>query len=387
MLRVGMTANKVVITAVADDPTDASVANRILFLPKKRLYNNTDPGAWAADLNNTYDGQAPAVNVTSQANAFVAVPATSDISVTTYAGRATSNPPTFSRSVMYPRSPLLPPPVVDQGTGGNLDLGPLVFNGVAWRAGKLWAAAAVECPASGLACVRAFGISTKSGVTLAAQEKLKPAGHDLFSPSVAIDGAGYVHIAATDVASGTGGPSFAVFARKAAKNWTGERYVKKANGEYNGPGSNPDDWFGGTAAAIDPTSPWDVWTTGAIGTSAGGLITKVARVSLAKNVATIKASDRRVNRGHKVTFKAKLSRPGGDVIKGLPIALQRKPVHGGNWHSIKSDKTSAKGVVEWTLKIKKAALYRTFSRGANQSGGEGEVFAKASSFRKKISLR
>jgi len=51
-----------------------------------------------------------------------------------------------------------------------------------------------------------------------------------------------------------------------------------------------------------------------------------------------------------------------------------------------SDNTSANGVAKWTLKIKTAALYRTYSKGAQQVGGEGKVFSKVMSKAKKVSL-
>ncbi|HVQ87975.1 MAG TPA: hypothetical protein VMT88_07320, partial [Actinomycetes bacterium] len=318
-VRVGTSSNKVVVTAVADDPTDTTIANRIMFIPKQQLYKNTGPDAWVADVNNTYDGQAPAVNATKQANAFVAVPDTSDVTVTTYTGDATLKAPKFSKSVMYPTGTLLPPPLVDQGAADDLDLGPLTFNGVAWRSGKLYAAAATDC--SGLACVKLFGVNTGNGVTLTSQKTLSSATDDWFSPSVAIDGAGNVHVVANDVAGAASGPNVVVIA-KSGSTWTNALFLAKAAGEYNGPG-NPTNWTGGTDAAIDPTSPWDVWVTGAIGTATNTLASKVARVSLAKNTAKIKADDTQVNKGEQVTFTAKLSRPGGDTIAGLPIALQK----------------------------------------------------------------
>ncbi|MEO8330536.1 MAG: hypothetical protein ABI586_11060, partial [Candidatus Nanopelagicales bacterium] len=138
--KVGVSADKLVITAVADDPTDTTVANRILFIPKQFLYQNVDPGAWVASVNDTYDGQAPAVNATSQANAFIAIPRVSDVTVTTYTGPATATSPSFSKSVMYPAQPLAAPPVVDQGLGDDLDLGPLAFGNASWRSGKLFTA-------------------------------------------------------------------------------------------------------------------------------------------------------------------------------------------------------------------------------------------------------
>ena len=56
-----------------------------------------------------------------------------------------------------------------------------------------------------------IGISTEGGGTLIEDEKYKSTtGADWFSPSVAIDGAGYVHTAATAVSANDLGPSLAV---------------------------------------------------------------------------------------------------------------------------------------------------------------------------------
>lgn len=384
MPRLGISSDKLAITAVSDDPGDASVANRIMFLPKSAVYKNQSPDAWVADVNNTYDGQAPAVNASKQPNAFIAVPDTSDITVTTYTGAATTKAPKFSKSVMYPATAMAAPPLVDQGSGDDLDLGDLTFNGVAWRSGKLYAAATSDC--AGEACIRVFGVNTGNGVTLVSDKTLKTTGQAWFTPSLAIDGAGNVHLAATNVGKvGIDGPSFAVFARKASNGkWTSARFVANAVDRYAGPG-NPTPWVGGTAAAPDPSSSWDVWVTGGVGATGGGTTSKVARVSLAKNIATIKASSTKVAKGKKVTFTAKLMRPGGDTLKGLPVALQKKA--GSKWSTVGSKKTSAKGVAKWTLKIKKAASYRTYGKAVKQVDGAGKVFDKVYSKPVKISLK
>jgi len=381
-VRVGITSNKVVLTAVATDTGQPTVANRILFLPKGSLFKGNEPDGWISDLNNTYDGQSPAVNATKQANAFVSVPDTDDITVTTYRTKKAGSKPTFSKSVMYPNTNLVQPPVVDQGAGDDLDLGSLTFDS-AWRSGKVYAAATSLC--GGFACVRVFGVSTSNGVNLVSQSSPSAAGYDMFTPSVAIDGAGNVHVAANTVKAGSIGPNLVTTTMKASNgSWTKVRVIKKGDGAYSGPG-NPTDWVGGTAAALDPTAPWDAWVTGGIGGNAG-LVSQVARVSLAKNIATLKVSAKEVRKGSKVKFVAKLSRPGGDTIKGLPIALTKKK--GSKWPTVgKSKKTAADGKASWTLKIKGAGQYKAYGKAVKQSGGEGKVFEKVYSKAVKITLR
>lgn len=385
--QVGVTSNKIAITATTDnvDP------NRIYMFPKGPYYKGNDPGAWAANVNTTYDGQSPAINASKQANAFIVIPDTGDVTATTYTGKAKSSPPVFSKNVVYPTAGkgnlTTPPTVVQGGAGSDLDLGGLAFTNAVWRGGELWAATTVNC--GGNACVRVFGIGTANGVVLLADEKLKATGKDWFSPALAVDGAGYVHLVATDVGS-EAGPSMAVFARtgKGNKGWTAPLLVRKGNGPaLQGPLVS--DWWKSNAAAIDPTSPWDVWVAGAAGANGvpdTQLTSRVARISLAKNQATLKTSTNSVNKGSKVTFKAKLSRPGGDVIKGLPIALQKKPVNGGTWKTIKSGKTSAKGKKVWKVKVKKPARYRTLGKAKQQQNGQGKVFDKATSKAKRITL-
>jgi hypothetical protein len=391
---IGVSSDKVAVTTVADDPTDANQANRIFFFPKtgsRGIYADGAPDdAWSAVVNHTYDGQRPAVNSNKQANLFIAVPDTNDVTVTTYTGAATTNPPAFSKNVTYPADALTPVPMVVQGGGDALDVGPLAFTGVAWRKGRLWAAATVNC--SGDACVRVFGINTAAGVALVADETLESAGVDWFSPSLAVDGSGKVHLVAQDVGSAVG-PSMAVFARKGANSWTAPRFVKAGTAVADPTGSATESWADSTAAAWDPTSPWDVWVTGVAGDSSvvpTGLTSRVARISLARNVATVKASATRVTKGNPVTFTVKLHRPDSkDVVKGLPVALQTKPVSGGSWRTLKSGKTSAKGVATWTVKVRKAALYRTLGKAVAQKGTPpaGRAVDKVTSKAVKVTLR
>lgn len=103
---------------------------------------------------------------------------------------------------------------------------------------------------------------------------------------------------------------------------------------------------------------------------------------MAKNVATVKASRTQVGHGTKVTFTSRLHRPGTqDVIKGLPVALQSKPVHGGSWKSVRSGKTNQSGVVKWTFRVNRTAQYRTVGKQVNQQGSppDGRVVAKVTS--------
>jgi hypothetical protein len=119
-----------------------------------------------------------------------------------------------------------------------------------------------------------------------------------------------------------------------------------------------------------------VWISGSVGPAS----TDIARVSLAKNKATIKASDTKVNKGAKVTFTAKLSRPDSkDTIKGLPVALQRSPKASSNFSTIKSGSTSAKGTAKWTLRVKKATKYRTLGKPVKQVDGAGRAIDKVTS--------
>ncbi len=150
------------------------------------------------------------------------------------------------------------------------------------------------------------------------------------------------------------------------------------------------DWWNSTGAAWDPTSPWDVWIAGSVGNGGvgNGLSTSVARVSLAKNKASIKASSTRVRKGSKVTFTVKLARPDSkNTIRGLPVALQRAPRSGGSFSTIKSGKTAANGTARWKVKVTKATRYRTLGKAVKQQNGAGRVVAKVTSRPVTITLR
>lgn len=383
--RIGTSSNKVAVTTVASDVSRPTVANRILVLPKNGkagLYRDGKAAAWSALVNATYDGQMPAVNTTKQANLFIGVPDTNDVTVTTYSGAATSSPPAFSKSVTFPSSPLLPPPAVSQGSGDTLDLGPLTFTGAAWRAGSFWAAAAADC--SGVACVRVFGLSTGAGVALVSQSELTAPGRDWFSPSLAVDSGGRVHVAVTDVGTGTG-PSLTVLVRRPNGNWLGPRLVRAGRGVVDlPPAGGSSSWGSATAAALDPTSPWDIWVTGVAGDAGvpGGVTTRVARVSMAKNVATVKANRTRVARGSTVTFTVRLQRPGSrDAVKGLPVALQTRPASGGSWRTLQSGRTNQNGVASWRVTVKRTSQYRTLGQPVSQTGSppDGRLVARVTS--------
>ena len=129
--------------------------------------------------------------------------------------------------------------------------------------------------------------------------------------------------------------------------------------------------------------------TGAVGSSVianPNLTTSIARVSMAKNNATIKASSTRVRQGAKVTFTCKLSRPDSkDTIRGLPITLQRKG--GGKWKKIASGTTNNNGVFKSTQTINRAGQYRTLGRAVTQIGGQGQSVEKVASKPISIQLR
>jgi hypothetical protein len=394
---IGTSGDKIVITTPITDADEPGNVNRIFFFPKSPIYSGNSPDPWTADLNSTWNGEAPAVNASGQNNIFVAIPSTDDVQISTFTGAATTSAPNFSKIVVYPSTSLTAPPVVDQGAAGdNLDLGPLAFSGAAWRSGKLFATAAGNC--SGDACIRLIGITTESGGTLIEDEKFaSTTGADWFSPSVAIDGAGYVHTAATAVSADDLGPSLAVLTltKISLANTAGANLKARVIAlgteafDNNGTSGQTVDWSGSTGAAIDPTSPWDVWVTGAVGSdvvASPNLTTSIARVSMAKNNATIKASATKVKKGTEVTFTCKLVRPdSSDTFKGLPISLQRKG--GGQWKKIANGTTTKKGVFKATVTIKNPGQYRTLGKAVTQVGGQGQSVEKVASQPISISLK
>lgn len=392
--KIGVSGNKVAITSLATDPGDAAVANRILILPKpgpSGLYRDGSADAWTAFVNHTYDGQLPAVNASRQANLFIGVPDTNDVTVTTYTGAAKANPPGFSKSVTYPATALLPPPSVAQGSGGDvLDLGPLAFTGAAWRGGRFWGAASTDC--GGQACVRVFGIRTGAGVVLIADRALTAAGRDWFSPSLAVDAGNAVQVAVTDVGSATG-PSLGVLTRRTNGSWTGLRLVRAGRSVVDAPpAGGSTSWVGASSAAVDPTSPWDVWITGAAGDDqvSNGLTSRVARVSLAKNRASLSANRTRVHPGQQVRFTAKLSRPASrDTIRGLPVLLQVRRTTHGQWTTLRTGTTRADGTARWSVRVNRTGFYRTVGRAVAQTGSprDGVQVARVNGPALRIRLR
>jgi hypothetical protein len=394
---IGSSSDKVVITTLADDPDAPANVNRIFVFPKQPLMNGNAPSPWVADLNQTYDGQRPAVNASTQSNIFVAIPDTNDVTVTTYTGSATTSAPNFSKNVVYPtRGALTPAPAIDQGAGDDLDLGPLAFSGVSWRGGKLFAAASGTC--DGDACIRLIGVGTEAGVTLIEDEKITNplVGNEVFSPSVAIDGNGYVHMGATAVNSGTGGPSLAALAltkvnlAQPAGGDLKARFVKQSSAVFDNDGApGTVDWYNSTGAAIDPTSPWDVWVTGAIGSSSASnpnLETSIARVSMARGVVTVKSSSNRVRKGSKATLTITVTRPQSkDTIAGQGVNLQQRPAAGGAWKRVGKGTTDASGSFSKRIKITKNVQFRGVLRKVQQVAGEGVAYDRVNS--KAITVR
>jgi hypothetical protein len=232
-----------------------------------------------------------------------------------------------------------------------------------------------------------FGINTGSGVSLTSDKTLKSDSADWFNPDLAVDGAGNILLTANDEGSDVG-PSLAVFAKKSGK-WLSPKFVALATAVVSLPG-DPVQFENTTGAALDPTSPWDVWIAGVVGNSGvgNGLSTSVARVSVAKNKATIKASTTKVRKGNKVTFTVKLSRPDSkNTIRGLPVALQRAPRSGGSFATIKNGSTAANGTAQWRVKVKKATRYRTLGKAVKQQGGAGRLVTKVTSKAVTVRLR
>ncbi len=351
---IGVSSDKIAVTAVADDPSDASIANRIFMFPKTDYYKAANykstgvlPGGWASSVNSTYNGQAPAVNVTKQSNVFIAIPHTSDVTVTTYAGPATTSPPKFSKNVTFPSKSLVAPPLVEQGTGeDDLNLGGLAFTGVVWRKNKLYAATTVD--SAGRAAVRVFGINTGSGVSLTSDKTLKSDSADWFNPDLAVDGAGNILLTANDEGSDVG-PSLAVFAKKSGK-WLSPKFVALATAVVSLPG-DPVQFENTTGAALDPTSPWDVWIAGVVGNSGvgNGLL--------------------------------------GRATPADTVALQRAPRSGGSFATIKNGSTAANGTAQWRVKVKKATRYRTLGKAVKQQGGAGRLVTKVTSKAVTVRLR
>ncbi len=395
--RIGISGDKVVVTADAVDASDASVANVILVLPKAPLYKATvsGPDAWVSSVNNTYDGQTPSVNASGGNAAFVAVPDTSDFTVYTLSGPAKGNPPVFSKSVMYPTIDLVDAPDVPQTGGGDIRLPAAIDSAsVSWRKGVLWAALTVGCTPSGdttlRPCLRVLKVTTSSGVSLESEETRAGNGRNWFAPGVAIDGSGLPHVA-FNFSSGGGPVGSAVMARRSNGGWTAAKVVTKGAAAFDDGAPGPTvGWAAAGAAAPDPTSPWDVWVSAGFANAGGAPNwgSNVARVSLATNVAKVKASKTRVPAGAKVTFSASLKRPqSSDAVKGLPVSLQARVNGSSKWKTVGSARTNGSGVATWKLKVTRTTDYRTNGKAVKQSGGQGTVVAAVTSKSVRVTVR
>ena len=87
---IGTSSDKIVITTPITDADEPGNVNRIFFFPKAPIYSGNAPDPWTADLNSTWNGQAPAVNASGQNNIFVAIPSTDDVQISTFTGAATT---------------------------------------------------------------------------------------------------------------------------------------------------------------------------------------------------------------------------------------------------------------------------------------------------------
>ena len=381
---IGISGDKVVITTVAVDASDATVAHRIFVLPKGQLYASTvsGPDIWVSSVNNTYDGQTPSVNASAGNAAFVAVPDTDDFTVYTLTGQAKASAPLFSKSVMYPTPSLVDAPDVPQTAGEDIALASAVNSAsVSWRNGTMWAALTVGCTPSGdstqRACLRLLKVTTSSGVSLEVDETRAVATRNWFAPGVAIDGKGLPHVGFSY--STSGGPvGSAAMVRMSNGTWTGPKVISKGQVAFDAGTASPTGrWSDAGAAAVDPTSPWDVWVS--VGHASNVVAppnwaTSVARVSLALNVAKVKASKTRAKKGSPVTFTASLKRPqSSDGIQGLPVQLQFKVKGSSKWKVLGNAKTDAQGQRKGVVDVSKTGDYRTRGRAVKQSGGQGQL--------------
>ena len=324
------------------------------------------------------------MNATKQSNAFVAIPATNDVTVTTYTGAAINNPPVFSKNVVYPTTAM-----ARSTTGRHRPAATrLISAALSSPASRGEATSCTPPPRSTAGDVQRSASSASTPVRVSrsvrTEDKLSDPDADWFDPDLAIDGAGNVLRHRAGRGRLHAGPSLAVFARKSSGTWVkGPFRREERRSRSTSPATRS---TGGT----QPGSGRPDLPVGRLGRRLGRsqTTTSVARVSLAKNKATIKASDTKVNKGSKVTFTVKLARPDSkDTIKGLPVALQKSPKSGSNWSTVKSGKTSAKGTAQWKLKIKKAAKYRTLGKKVKQTGGSGRAVDKVTSKAVTVNLK
>lgn len=378
---LGVSGDKIVVTAQASDTGDPSVANSILVISKPRLYaaGATGPSAWTSTVDNTYDGQAPAVNLSRGNAAFVAVPDTTDFTVYTLTGAATTKRPRFSKSVMYPSAPLVDAPNVSQGSEDPISLPSAIQSAsVAWRNNRFWAALTVGCTPTGdvqqRACLRILEITTGNGVSLAADRQRGRSGENWFAPGVSIDRGNRPHLAfSTSDPTPTAGPvtvSTSVMGLRKGR-WTSPTRVARGSAQFSdGTGAPPARWADAGTAAADPTSGWDVWVAGVSARSgaAPNWGTTLARASLARNVVRVGASSTRVTRGTRITVRVRLTRPQSkDAVAGLPVALQSRSGN-GRWRTVGSARTKANGMRSWTVRVRGTTQFRGVGKAARTRG-------------------
>jgi hypothetical protein len=373
--RLGLTSDKVVLTMAATDSGDPSMVARTLIVDKAQLESGGAPDAWIANNNATYGGQVPAVNATSWAPAYVAVPdfdpiTSNDLTVLVYTWKNPNSAPQSAKLVVYPTDPIAIPPAVPQagGTAPDLVVGDGGLQSAAWRSNQLWVATTVACKSdAALACVRVWGVNTATSALT--DETLPAAGIDRFGPSLAVDAAGVPHVGYSLVSPGTTGPGFAVAARKAAKSWSSQVVVVPPATAYESA-----QWTTAAGASLDPSAPYDVWFSGATASSSAAAPanwdTTLARASLTLFATSLRASATKVKKGAKVTFSASVTRPTGtQAISGVAVKLQAKVKGSKKWKTVKSAVTPGSGKASWRVKVAKTADYRVFVPGVSSSAG------------------
>jgi len=382
--KIGISSDKVVLTTLASDSGDPSVANAIIVIPKQALYQavTSGPAGWVADVDSTYDGQTPAVNASSGKAAFVVVPAATTFTVYTLSGPATVSPPQFSKSVMYPTNALVNAPDVVQSGGDTIAL-PTAINSasVAWRHGVVWTALSVGCTPLGdvtqRACLRLVKVTTSNGMSLGKVVTKGAKGGNWFGAGLAIDSSGEVHLGFSRNNATVGGPiSSAVVALSAKGAWSPATTVAKGNAFYSdGTGSTTVAWANAGSASVDPTSPWDVWssvvrTSSAV--TAPNWTSNLVRMSRARNQGSLSAQPTRTTAGSRVTFRTLVHRPNSAAaIAGLPVALQFRANGASGWHTVATGTTSGFGTKSWTLRVTRSGTYRSFGKAVSQRGGAG----------------
>ena len=385
--RVGVSADKVVITVNATDTGDPTVAHLTVVLPKQKLYSagTSGPKAWSGTSDSTFDGQTPVVNASNQKTAFVVVPAAKDFTLISYTGAATSQAPVFVKSVTYSTQTLVDAPNVPQAGGDTITLPPAILTtSASWRSNVLWAAMTVGCTPTGdttqRACVRVIKMTTAAPATaLASQFTIATKGYDSFGPGLGIDTQGSPHVgySRSNAAASPGAVSAAVVAQTKGGSWTAPLTLTKGTAPFTDGTPGTAAWATRGSASVDPTAPWDVWVAPPLSTSAitapvQNWVANPSRVSFAKNSAVTSVSAKSVRKGARVTVTAKLLRPNSsEGIKGLPIVLQKKAANGKKWVTVGSVKTDGNGAHKWTLKLTASTDFRTVGSTVKQKNGQG----------------